>query len=81
MEPFLIGSVWSHLCGDNQVNLISNGSAFHLEDDLQDTYERSQGGVNFFNPGAHTSALAKLDFAFGDDIDGIGGKVGMRYNW
>jgi hypothetical protein len=37
--------------------------------------------VNFFNPGAHTSALAKLDFAFGDDIDGIGGKVGMRYNW
>jgi outer membrane autotransporter protein len=81
MEPFVIGSVWSHLSGDNEVTLISNGSTFHLEDNPQDTWGEVSSGVNFFNPGVHTTAFVKVDFAFGDDMDGVGGKVGMRYNW
>ena len=35
-------------------------------------------GVNFFNPTANTSVFAKVDVTFGDDIDGVGGKAGMR---
>jgi hypothetical protein len=61
--------------------LISNGSTFHLEDNPQDTWGEVSSGVNFFNPGVHTTAFVKVDFAFGDDMDGVGGKVGMRYNW
>jgi hypothetical protein len=38
-------------------------------------------GVNFFNPSANTSVFAKLDVTFGDDIDGTGGKAGMRVSW
>ncbi len=35
-------------------------------------------GVNFFNPSANTSVFAKVDVTFGDNIDGVGGKAGMR---
>jgi hypothetical protein len=80
MEPFVIGSVWSHLSGDNQATLISSGTTFHLEDNPQDTWGEVSAGVNFFNPSAHTAAFAKLNFAF-DNIDGVGGEAGMRYNW
>jgi hypothetical protein len=38
-------------------------------------------GVNFFNPGANTAVFAKLDVTFGDNIDGVGGKAGMRVSW
>jgi outer membrane autotransporter protein len=81
MEPFVIGSLWSHLSGDNQASLTSNGANSILEDSLQDTWGEVSAGVNLFNPGAQTSAFAKLDVAFGDNLDGIGGQVGVRYNW
>jgi hypothetical protein len=38
-------------------------------------------GVNFFNPSAGTAVFAKVDVTFGDDVDGIGGKAGMRVAW
>jgi len=38
-------------------------------------------GVNFFNPSANTSLFAKVDVTFGDDLDGVGGKAGMRVSW
>jgi autotransporter family porin len=38
-------------------------------------------GVNFFNPSAATAVFAKVDVTFGDDVDGIGGKAGMRVSW
>ena len=38
-------------------------------------------GVNFFNPSANTSVFAKVDVTFGDDLDGVGGKAGMRFAW
>jgi len=38
-------------------------------------------GVNFFNPSARTSVFARFDVTFGDDIDGISAKAGMRYSW
>ena len=38
-------------------------------------------GLNFFNPGANTTVFAKLDVTFGDDVDGVGGKAGLRVSW
>ena len=38
-------------------------------------------GVNFFNPSANTSVFAKLDVTFGDNINRVGGKAGMRVSW
>ena len=37
--------------------------------------------MNFFVPSKQTSVYAKVDVSFGEDLDGIGGKAGMRYNW
>jgi hypothetical protein len=34
--------------------------------------------VNFFNPTANTSVFAKVDVTFGEDIDGVGRKAGIR---
>jgi autotransporter family porin len=36
MEPFVIGSLWGNLSDDNQATLVSTGTTFELEDDLQD---------------------------------------------
>jgi autotransporter family porin len=30
---------------------------------------------------ASTAVFAKLDVTFGDDVEGIGGKAGMRVSW
>jgi outer membrane autotransporter protein len=38
MEPFVIGSVWSHLSGDNQATLTSNGTRFTLSDSTEDVW-------------------------------------------
>jgi outer membrane autotransporter protein len=81
MEPFVIGSLWGNLSNDNQATLVSTGTTFILKDDLQDVWGEVSAGVNFFNPSANTSVFAKLDVTFGDDIDGVGGKAGMRVSW
>jgi autotransporter-like protein/autochaperone domain-containing protein len=82
MEPFVIGSLWGNLSGDdNQATLVSTGTTFILKDDLDDVWGEVSAGVNFFNPSANTSVFAKLDVTFGDDIDGVGGKAGMRVSW
>jgi outer membrane autotransporter protein len=80
-EPFVIGSLWGNLSNDNQATLVSTGTTFILEDHLQDVWGEVSGGVNFFNPTASTSVFAKVDVTFGEDIDGIGGKAGMRVSW
>jgi hypothetical protein len=36
---------------------------------------------NRFDPSANTSVFAKLDVTFGDNVDGVGGKAGMRVSW
>ena len=81
-EPFVIGSVWSTLSGTNSATLTSLGTTFPtFSDETTDVWGVISTGVNFFNPGAQTSIYAKLDVSFGEDLDGIGGKAGMRYNW
>jgi hypothetical protein len=30
---------------------------------------------------ANTSLFAKVDVTFGEDLDGVGGKAGMRVSW
>jgi hypothetical protein len=36
---------------------------------------------NRFDPSANTSVFAELDVTFGDNVDGVGGKAGMRVSW
>ncbi|MGH6735049.1 MAG: autotransporter domain-containing protein [Methyloceanibacter sp.] len=81
MEPFVIGSLWSNFTDDNQATLVSTGTTFRFEDDLDDLWGEVSAGVNFFNPSATTAVFAKVDVAFGDDVTGVGGKAGMRVNW
>jgi len=80
-EPFVIGSLWGNLSGDNQATLTSTGTNFILKDNLDDVWGEISAGVNFFNPSANTSVFAKLDVTFGQDVDGFGGKAGMRVSW
>ena len=81
MEPFVIGSLWGNLSDNNEATLVSTGTTFHLQDQLEDVWGEVSAGVNFFNPSANTSVFAKADVTFGDNIDGIGGKAGMRVSW
>ena len=81
MEPFVIGSLWGNLSDNNEATLVSSGTTFRIEDNLEDLWGEVSAGVNFFNPTANTSVFAKLDVTFGDNIDGVGGKAGMRVSW
>jgi autotransporter family porin len=81
MEPFVIGSLWGNLTDSNEATLVSTGTSFHLDDDLNDVWGEVSVGANFFNPTASTSVFAKLDVTFGDDVEGVGGKAGMRVSW
>jgi len=81
MEPFLIGSLWGNLNGDNSAKLVSSGRTFQFQDDLQDVWGEVSAGVNFFNFSETTSVFAKVDYTFGEDISGLGGKAGMRVSW
>ena len=81
MEPFVTGSLWGNLSDDNQATLASTGTTFILKDNLNDVWSEVSAGVNFFNPSANTSVFAKLDVTFGDDLEGVGGKAGMRVSW
>jgi outer membrane autotransporter protein len=82
MEPFVIASVWGNLSGDtNSATLISSGTTFPLQDELDDVWGEVSAGVNFFNFGTGTTVFGKVDVAFGDDLSGVGGKAGMRVAW
>ncbi len=81
MEPFVTGSLWGNLSGDNQATLLSSGTSFTFQDDLQDVWGEFSAGVNFFNFSETTTVFAKADVTFGDDISGVGGKAGMRVAW
>jgi outer membrane autotransporter protein len=81
MEPFVIGSLWANLSDENRATLVSSGTTFRLQDDLDDVWGEVSVGANFFNFATNTSVFAKLDVAVGDDIDGVGGKAGMRVAW
>ena len=60
MEPFVIGSVWGNLSGDtNNATLVSSGTAFLLNDQLDDVWGEVSAGVNFFNFGTGTTVFAR----------------------
>jgi hypothetical protein len=65
----------------NRATLTSNGTTFHFEDDLDETWGVVSAGVNFFNFAANTTVFAKLDVIFGDETDGVSGKGGLRMSW
>ncbi|MBM3540377.1 MAG: autotransporter domain-containing protein, partial [Alphaproteobacteria bacterium] len=81
LEPFVIGSLWGALSDANQATLTSTGTTFRFEDGHDDIWGEVSLGANLFTPGAGTAVFAKLDVIFGDDIDGLSGKAGMRVAW
>jgi outer membrane autotransporter protein len=81
MEPFVIGSLWGTLSGDNTATLVSSGKSFSFTDEPPDSWGQISTGVNFFSPSANTSVFAKVDFNFGDELTGIGARAGMRVKW
>jgi autochaperone domain-containing protein len=81
-EPFVIGSVWGHLSGENKATVTLLGTKFGpFTDEPDDVWGVVSTGVNFFSPGTQSSLFAKLDVTFGDEVEGISAKGGMRYNW
>ena len=82
VEPFVIGSVWHEFKDDNQAALISTGATlFNLADSLTGTWGEVSAGVNLYNIGAGASGFAKVDVVLGDDVNGVGGQVGVHYKW
>ena len=81
MEPFVIGSVWSNLSGEQTASVTSNQATFNFEDSPEDVWGEMSAGVNFFNPSAGTSVFAKFDATFAENLEGFGGKAGMRVSW
>ena len=81
MEPFVIGSLWGNFTDDNSATLVSTGTTFRFQDNLQDVWGEVSAGVNFFNISQTTAVFAKVDVTFGDDLTGVGGKAGMRVAW
>ena len=81
MEPFVIGSLWGTLSGDNTATLVSSGKSFSFTDEPPDAWGQISTGINFFNPSANTSVFAKFDVNFGDDLTGVAGRAGMRVKW
>ncbi|ODR97478.1 hypothetical protein AUC70_00130 [Methyloceanibacter stevinii] len=81
MEPFLIASLWGNLSEDNAATLVSSGTTFNFSDDLDDVWGELSAGVNLFNFSQTTAVFAKVDYTFGEDVQGLGGKAGMRVAW
>lgn len=82
IEPFVIGSLWGTLAGKNTAQLTSFGTTLPtFEDDIENAWGVISAGVNLFSPSKHTSAFAKLDVSFGDDLTGVGGEAGFRVTW
>ncbi|MEM8574698.1 MAG: autotransporter domain-containing protein, partial [Pseudomonadota bacterium] len=81
MEPFLIASLWGNLSDDNSARLVSSGTTFNFQDDLDDIWGEVSGGVNLFNFSQTTSVFAKVDYTFGENVQGVGGKGGIRVAW
>ena len=81
MEPFVVGSLWGNFTDDNQATLVSTGTTFRYQDQLDDVWGEVSAGVNFFNFSQTTAVFAKLDVTFGEDVTGLGGKAGMRVSW
>jgi autotransporter family porin len=81
IEPFVVGSLWGDFSGDNKATITSSGTSFGFTDKGDDVWGVVSGGLNLFAASGKSSAFAKVDYTFGDDIDGFGAKLGMRYNW
>ncbi|BAQ16363.1 autotransporter domain-containing protein [Methyloceanibacter caenitepidi] len=81
MEPFLIASLWGNLSEDNSATLVSSGTTFNFSDDLDDVWGELSAGVNLFNFSQTTAVFAKVDYTFGEDVQGLGGKAGVRVAW
>ncbi len=82
MEPFVIGSLWGTLSGENTATVTSLGTTFaNFSDEPDDVWGVVSTGVNFFSPGTQTSLFAKLDITFGEETDGVAARGGARVSW
>jgi len=81
IEPFVIGSYWKDFTDSNETTLVSVGQTFDFYDSVADGWGEISAGLNLFNPDANTAVFAKTDFVFGDGVDGVAGRAGIRVNW
>ncbi|WP_069094469.1 autotransporter outer membrane beta-barrel domain-containing protein [Methyloligella halotolerans] len=81
VEPFVIGSYWKDFTDSNETTLVSVGQTFDFYDSVADGWGEVSAGLNLFNPDANTAVFAKADFIFGDEVDGVAGRTGIRVNW
>jgi hypothetical protein len=63
------------------VRLNSLGTQFAFKDDIEDSWAEVSGGVNVFTLGNGLSGFGKVDVSLGDGIQGVGGQLGLRYDW
>ena len=61
--------------------IVARRGTFRFDDDLEDVWGEVSAGVNLFNFSETTSVFAKVDYTFGEDVQGVGGKGGMRVSW
>jgi outer membrane autotransporter protein len=81
-EWSVIGSVWHRFTEENSVTLTSSGSAFSFADREADkTYGEVGAMLNLFAADGRTSAFAKTDVRFGENLLGTSIKAGLRYQW
>ncbi len=50
MEPFVIGSLWGTLSGDNSATLVSTGKSFSFTDEPPDTWGPGLDGRELLQP-------------------------------
>ncbi len=80
LEPFLEASLWSELDGDNRASLVSDGEPFAFTDSPDDVWGVVSAGL-VMSGSSGTSAFAKADLTFGEEIDGVAGELGVRFSW
>ncbi|MFD0985682.1 autotransporter outer membrane beta-barrel domain-containing protein [Methyloligella solikamskensis] len=81
IEPFVIGSYWKDFTDSNRTTLDSPGRSYVFYDEVADGWGEVSTGFNLFNPDANTALFAKTDFIFGDGVEGVAGRAGVRVNW
>ena len=80
-EPFVVGSLWGLLAGEHSADLTSLGTTMTFTDKPSDLWGEVSAGVNLFNFSQTTMVFAKVDYTFGEDLSGQGGKAGIRIAW
>jgi autotransporter family porin len=76
MEPS--SAACGHFVGTANGHTHLQPGHFQLRGQSDDVSDDLSAGVNFFNQSANTSVFAKFDATLGNNLEGYGGKAGIR---